>query len=313
VCRRLRRGAPPCRQWRRVPPGVASAATVRRVPSAATRIRSGRAPRAAYTRSGRVATTAPRMAAVMIASPIPINRCQPIMAVARAGSGIATVPPTTYRAVNTSAAVGVEIAAPTAAAGTTERGRRGRARSRMRVRPYPTRTVTMPMTSTFVPRAVSPPSAKRRAWTRKTTVITRIAVHGPTRQAARTPPRRCPDVPAPTGKLIICAAKTNAAVSPASAGPDWRSSASLRRRDNPTAPTAIAPVAREVGASRKPSGTCIRASWSYCEFFATTGPGPRLSAFPGTAPAPFDPLAEPPVRLAGQLPAGYGVATPGFR
>ena len=67
----------------------------------------------------------------------------------------------------------------------------------------------MAMFRIFAPSAVSPPSAKSSACTASTTVITSVPTHGPTRIAASAPPSRCPDVPAATGKLIICAAKMN--------------------------------------------------------------------------------------------------------
>ena len=46
----------------------------------------------------------------------------------------------------------------------------------------------------------------------------RVAVAGPTSTAASAPPRRWPDVPAPTGKVTICAAKTNTATRPGERG-----------------------------------------------------------------------------------------------
>jgi hypothetical protein len=47
-----------------------------------------------------------------------------------------------------------------------------------------------------------------------TAVITSIPAHGPSVIAASTPPKRWPDVPPTTGKLIICAAKIKAAITP---------------------------------------------------------------------------------------------------
>lgn len=63
-------------------------------------------------------------------------------------------------------------------------------------------------------------------------------------------------VPAATGKLNICAANTKAAVMPAN-GTAFSFSCSLaRRKEKPTAPALITPVAAAVPALRKPSGAC---------------------------------------------------------
>ena len=73
------------------------------------------------------------------------------------------------------------------------------------------------MLTKFAPRAVKPPSPKRKHWTSKTAAITAAPAHGPSRTAARTPPSRCPDAGITSnGKLIIWAAKTNAAIDPIS-------------------------------------------------------------------------------------------------
>src|SRR6476660_7543632 len=117
----------------------------------------------------------------------------------------------------------------------------------------------MPIRVMLVPSAVMPPSAISRACTTSTTDRHSTAVHGPTRTAASAPPIRCPLVPAPTGKLIIWAAKTKVATSPAAGAVRSSSSRRAPRREHATATTATAPVATEVGASRKPSGTC---TWS---------------------------------------------------
>ncbi len=194
----------------------------------------------------------------MTASPIPTRMCQPTIAVASLPSGMSTAPPIAYSPVNASAATGTDTSAPTVAAGTTLPTRRGRTCRSARVRKYPTSTVIRPISVMFVPSAVRPPSANSRPWTSSTVDITSTAVHGPTRAAASAPPSRCPLVPAPTGKFTICTANTKAAVRPASAGPVSRISRFARCRLKPTAPAAIRPVAMDVGASKKPSGTCTR-------------------------------------------------------
>ena len=72
----------------------------------------------------------------------------------------------------------------------------------------------MDMFSRLTPSTTSPPSWKSSACKPTTAVITRIAAHGPRMIAASAPPIRCPDVPPATGKLIICAANMNAAITP---------------------------------------------------------------------------------------------------
>ncbi len=62
----------------------------------------------------------------------------------------------------------------------------------------------------------------------RTTAIQMAPAHGPTRIAASAPPRRCPLVPAATGKFSICTAKMNAATRPA-IGAAFSSSVSLAR------------------------------------------------------------------------------------
>src|ERR1035441_9173380 len=71
----------------------------------------------------------------------------------------------------------------------------------------------MAMLKMFAPSASTPPSANRKHCTINTVVSTTMAALGPSKAAASTPPTRCPDVPPATGKLTICAANKNAAVS----------------------------------------------------------------------------------------------------
>ncbi len=125
------------------------------------------------------------------------------------------------------------------------------------VTPQPTATVTTAIRVMFVPSADSPPSANSSACTIKTTDTHKTPVQGPTSTAASAPPIRCPLVPTPTGKLIICTAKMKAATRPASG--TVRSSSSSRdlRSASRTAPVATAPVTTDVGAFRNPSGTCM--------------------------------------------------------
>ncbi len=171
--------------------------------------------------------------------------------------GSSAAPPIANSTVKTPAAAGTESAAPIAAAGTTDIGRRGSTTRTALVTSQPNPTATRPSSVRFVPSAVNPPSAKSSAWSRSTTDITSTAVHGPTSTAASAPPIRCPLVPAPTGKLTIWVAKMNVAVRPASGACFSSSSSRDFRSATATPAAAAAPVAIEVGASKNPSGTCI--------------------------------------------------------
>ena len=66
------------------------------------------------------------------------------------------------------------------------------------------------MLKRFMPNATMPPSAKNRACMLKTRVMLKIAANGPSSTARKVPPIKCPLVPKAIGKLIICAANTNA-------------------------------------------------------------------------------------------------------
>ena len=66
------------------------------------------------------------------------------------------------------------------------------------------------MLNMFMPNATIPPSAKKSACIPKTKVILNIAAYGPKSTARKVPPTKCPLEPKTIGKLIICAAKTNA-------------------------------------------------------------------------------------------------------
>jgi len=67
------------------------------------------------------------------------------------------------------------------------------------------------MLKTFMPKAIMPPSAKNVACIPITKVMLNMAAYGPSNTARKVPPIKCPLVPNAIGKLIICAAKTNAA------------------------------------------------------------------------------------------------------
>ena len=125
------------------------------------------------------------------------------------------VPPIANSSENTSAATGTLTNAPTAAAGATTPTRLGSTARTPRKTSQPTPTPTSAIRVMLVPRAVIPPSAMKSACTSSTVLRHSTAVHGPTSTAASAPPRRCPLVPAPTGKFIIWPAKTKVATRPA--------------------------------------------------------------------------------------------------
>ncbi len=206
----------------------------------------------------------------MTASPSPMTRCQDTIARTTLSVATGAVPPTANSSENTSAATGTLTNAATAAAGATTPSRLGSTARIALKTSQPTATPTSAIRVMLVPSAVMPPSAMNRAWTSSTVLTHSTAVQGPTSTAASVPPRRCPLVPAPTGKLIIWPAKTNVATRPAIGA--VRSSSSLRAPRNASAmpPTAMTPVATEVGASRNPSGTCMPATLRYCKLFATS-------------------------------------------
>ena len=110
----------------------------------------------------------------------------------------------------------------------------------------------------LVPRAVIPPSAMKSACTSSTVVTQRTPGPGADEDGRHRAAERCPLVPAPTGKFIICPAKTNVATRPAIGAVLSSSSRRAPRRATATPPAATTAVTTEVGASRNPSGTCIR-------------------------------------------------------
>src|ERR1700722_15424885 len=90
-------------------------------------------------------------------------------------------------------------------------------------------------------------------------VITRAAGAAPSMHASRAPPTKCPLVPIPTGKLIICAANTNAPMTPNSGIRDSSNSCPARRDISTTAGILTASSEAQTGVDRKLSGICIAA------------------------------------------------------
>ena len=109
----------------------------------------------------------------------------------------------------------------------------------------------------MIPNALSPPSAKIKAWIITTIDTQTIPRDGPKIITARAPPNRCPLVPAPIGKLIICRTKINADIIPAIAinlSPRNLFEAFVETHNEPT---LIRPAVADTGALINPSGTCI--------------------------------------------------------
>ena len=113
------------------------------------------------------------------------------------------------------------------------------------------------MFTKLAPSAVRPPSPKSRHCTISTAPMTTAPAQGPSMIAASVPPIRWPETPSPTGKLIICAAKTNAAIVPIKTV--VRSPSRLSSFRSPTANPAAATtaVAAATRGSSTASGMCI--------------------------------------------------------
>src|SRR5581483_10348827 len=87
--------------------------------------------------------------------------------------------------------------------------------------------------------------------------MTKAAAAGPSTIARRAPPSRCPLVPGPTGKLIICAAKTNAPITPSKGMRRSCVSRCARRATQATVGALATSSAIHTGVLRNPSGICI--------------------------------------------------------
>ncbi len=81
-----------------------------------------------------------------------------------------------------------------------------------------------------------------------------MAAHGPTTTATSTPPRRCALVPAPSGKLNIWAANTNAVAAPRSGACRSFSWSRDRRAATARAVALSAAVPAMTGGLSRPSG-----------------------------------------------------------
>ena len=104
-----------------------------------------------------------------------------------------------------------------------------------------------------------PPSAKKNACVEMTTAMTRQASHGPSSTAARAAPRKWPLVPPATGKLSICAAKMNAAVTPSSGMRRSSSRPFVLRTATASTATVGTQHAAATPVLRNPSGMCMSA------------------------------------------------------
>src|SRR3990172_3801358 len=113
------------------------------------------------------------------------------------------------------------------------------------------------MLNTFAPNAIKPPSAKKTACINNTIVMLSIPAQGPKRTARKVPPTKCPLVPRIIGKLIICAAKTNALEIASKGAKDLGYSALTFFQENARKNMDIPNITAAVVGVMKPSGTCI--------------------------------------------------------
>ena len=124
------------------------------------------------------------------------------------------------------------------------------------------------MFQTLQPSARRPPSAKNRHWISRTPIIVRNPAHGPSRADSIMPPHRCPDEPVPgIVKLIICAANTNAPMTPITG--IFFSSFSILTLwiDQPAAATDSAPIVAATPVETSASAMCMMCYPLYPLFF----------------------------------------------
>jgi hypothetical protein len=127
----------------------------------------------------------------------------PDIAARTVDKGAPPAPPIAYSATNPRDEATTDAQAATAAAIRIEVEVLRRMTIISRKKNHPAMTVRMPMLTMLRPRAERPPSANSRAWTITTTDRTTTPSQGPMRIAVSAPPRRCPLMPATTGKLSI--------------------------------------------------------------------------------------------------------------
>src|SRR3954469_7386751 len=193
----------------------------------------------------------------MMPSPTPISACTPSIGGSTVPSG--TGPDSASSSEHAAApAITASHAPPADTASSTPR-RRGSTDRAASISPPTTSAPMTPMLRTFAPSAVTPPSANTNDCTTSTTDMTTQASHGPSRIAASAAPRKWPLVPPATGKLSICTANTNAAVTPSSGTRRSSRSRLARRRPYATAATAGTAHAAATSGARNPSGMCTTA------------------------------------------------------
>ena len=112
------------------------------------------------------------------------------------------------------------------------------------------------MLNTLAPNAIKPPSAKKTACINSTIVMLSIPAHGPKRIARKVPPTKCPLVPKIIGKLIICAAKTNALEIASKGAKDFGYSARTFFQENARKTIDIPNITAAVVGVTNPSGMC---------------------------------------------------------
>ena len=125
------------------------------------------------------------------------------------------------------------------------------------------------------PSAKSPPSANSRHWISSTPIIVKNAAYGPSSAVSSMPPQRWPLDPVPgMVKLIICAAKTNAPMTPIT-GIFF---GSLSRRtfftENPAAPPEQTYIVAATAGATSASAICIifflLLGFRFCLFYLIT-------------------------------------------
>ena len=210
-----------------------------------------------YTKSDLTLRSKETISAVMIPSPNPINKCVEIIATRTLPRGTETVPPIAYSRTNA-----IEENTTDNSPATTEPLIRETLVSpntffQKVILNQPVKDVTIAILRTFTPRALSPPSAKRRDWITTTIDIQITPRLGPSTITASAQPSKCPLVPAAIGKFIIWSTKIKADIIPVKA---INLSATKFLADLTYAhnvPRLITPEAAETWAFINPSGTCI--------------------------------------------------------
>lgn len=178
---------------------------------------------------------------VIAASPTPISACSSSIAGSTSPSGAAPEAASSS-AVAAAPAITASQAAPAITSSSCGRPRSTSGFVLAITSPVSSAPSTA-MFSTLAPSAAIPPSANSTACTASTAATVRQPSHGPSSTAASAAPSRWPLVPCATGKLSICTAKMNAAVTPTSGRRRSSRSLGARRTEHPTTASETTVVA----------------------------------------------------------------------